>query len=45
MPVVLHRATPFLIGLLDLTIVAGQAQQFNTAKLDSLLTARAAANK
>ena len=41
----LHRATPFLVGLLGLTAVAGRAQQLNTAKLDSLVNALDANHK
>ncbi|WP_161599505.1 serine hydrolase domain-containing protein [Hymenobacter nivis] len=41
----LPRATPFLIGLLGLSALAGHAQQLNTAKLDSLLNALDANHK
>ncbi len=41
----LPRATPFLIGLLGLAAVAAQAQQLNTAKLDSLVNALDANHK
>ncbi|WP_162549749.1 serine hydrolase [Hymenobacter nivis] len=44
-PAMLPRATPFLIGLLGLTAVAAQAQQLNTAKLDSLVNALDANHK
>ena len=41
----LHRFTLLLTGLLGLACFASRAQQVNTAKLDSLLTALAASNK